>query len=112
MNGESTKTLETTLLKTYPELRWATQAIDEELGISIDEVRGKSNRRLPSDARAMISYLCCDVPYREMGEYINRDIATVRRHRMVAEDRYVCDPKWKALYKRVLRKYQQISNVE
>lgn len=100
------------VLKIYPQLQHAADAIEQEIGISIEEIRSDKRRHEYCVARLLICALCYDVPTLAVSEFINRKLSDVSYYRKTSLKKTSSDGILFGIYNRVLVRFNKIKDVQ
>lgn len=98
------------LLKMFSNAFVVAEAIENELGVTFAQIRGKDRHRRIALARTLFCTLLPDIHPSDLGLITSRDRSTILHHLQSGEDRLKTDREFIRAHKKVLNYYKQ--NVE
>lgn len=96
----------------YPQLQVGLDAIQCEMGVSLDDIRSKTQLNEVVMARVILCALFPSAKIRVLSLLINHHNSTVSYYRKLFGEMMQFDPLFKGLYERVFNRYNKLSNVE
>lgn len=95
------------LLKMFSNALVVADAIENELGVTFAQIRGKDRHRRIALARTLFCSLLPDIHPSDLGVIIGRDRVTIIHHLQSGEDRLKTDREFIRAHKKVLNYYKQ-----
>lgn len=109
MRIELTDSFHTHMQRCYPNLKVAEECVEEIMGVTLEQMRGKDRRRYISMARCIFSNLTHEeiTPTYHLASYLNRDHGTLIWFRRQYDNMVEFDKGFKGISEKVTKLFNE-----